>query len=41
VARIFNTFGPRMHPSDGGVVSNFHRAGERLPLSADDPNQPA
>jgi UDP-glucuronate decarboxylase len=23
VARIFNTFGPRMHPSDGRVVSNF------------------
>jgi len=23
VARIFNSFGPRMHPSDGRVVSNF------------------
>lgn len=23
VARIFNTFGPRMHPKDGRVVSNF------------------
>ena len=23
VARIFNTFGPRMNPSDGRVVSNF------------------
>jgi UDP-glucuronate decarboxylase len=23
VARIFNTFGPRMHPFDGRVVSNF------------------
>eukprot|EP00122_Pirum_gemmata_P020155 Pgem_evm1s18852 len=23
VARIFNTFGPRMHPEDGRVVSNF------------------
>eukprot|EP01029_Cantina_marsupialis_P005874 TRINITY_DN163747_c1_g1_i1.p1 TRINITY_DN163747_c1_g1~~TRINITY_DN163747_c1_g1_i1.p1 ORF type:complete len:411 (-),score=100.73 TRINITY_DN163747_c1_g1_i1:171-1403(-) len=23
VARIFNTFGPRMHPDDGRVVSNF------------------
>ena len=23
VARIFNTFGPRMHPADGRVVSNF------------------
>lgn len=25
VARIFNTFGPRMHPFDGRVVSNFIR----------------
>ncbi|MBM4348163.1 MAG: SDR family oxidoreductase, partial [Deltaproteobacteria bacterium] len=23
VARIFNTFGPRMHPDDGRVISNF------------------
>lgn len=23
VARIFNTYGPRMHASDGRVVSNF------------------
>ena len=23
VARIFNTYGPRMHPHDGRVVSNF------------------
>ncbi len=23
VARIFNTYGPRMHPKDGRVVSNF------------------
>ena len=23
VARIFNTFGPRMHMNDGRVVSNF------------------
>jgi len=23
IARIFNTFGPRMHPDDGRVVSNF------------------
>jgi UDP-glucuronate decarboxylase len=23
VARIFNTYGPRMHPDDGRVVSNF------------------
>ena len=24
VARIFNTYGPRMHPNDGRVVSNFN-----------------
>ena len=23
VARIFNTYGPRMHPDDGRVISNF------------------
>ncbi len=23
VARVFNTYGPRMHPNDGRVVSNF------------------
>jgi UDP-glucuronate decarboxylase len=23
VVRIFNTYGPRMHPQDGRVVSNF------------------
>jgi UDP-glucuronate decarboxylase len=23
VARIFNTYGPRMHSNDGRVVSNF------------------
>jgi UDP-glucuronate decarboxylase len=23
VARIFNTYGPKMHPNDGRVVSNF------------------
>ena len=23
IARIFNTYGPRMHPFDGRVVSNF------------------
>jgi UDP-glucuronate decarboxylase len=27
VARIFNTYGPRVHPNDGRVVSNFVRAG--------------
>ena len=26
VARIFNTYGPRMHPNDGRVVSNFYYA---------------
>ena len=24
IVRIFNTYGPRMHPFDGRVVSNFH-----------------
>ena len=23
MVRIFNTYGPRMHPNDGRVVSNF------------------
>jgi len=35
VARIFNTYGPRMHPNDGRVVSNFivqALAGEALTL---------
>lgn len=35
VARIFNTYGPRMHPSDGRVVSNFIVAalkGEPIPI---------
>ncbi len=27
VARIFNTYGPRMHPDDGRVVSQLHRPG--------------
>ncbi len=27
VTRIFNTYGPRMHPNDGRVVSNFYCAG--------------
>ena len=27
VVRIFNTYGPRMHPDDGRVVSNFIRSG--------------
>ena len=38
VARIFNTYGPRMHPNDGRVVSNFIvRAlrGEPLQLNGD------
>ena len=25
IVRIFNTYGPRMHPFDGRVVSNFIR----------------
>jgi UDP-glucuronate decarboxylase len=29
VARIFNTYGPRMHPFDGRVVSNFIRQAVR------------
>jgi UDP-glucuronate decarboxylase len=38
VARIFNTYGPRMHPNDGRVVSNFivnALAGEPLTLYGD------
>ncbi len=38
VARIFNTYGPRMHPSDGRVVSNFIVAalkGEPLTIYGD------
>ena len=23
IARIFNTYGPKMHPNDGRVISNF------------------
>lgn len=34
VARIFNTYGPRMHPSDGRVVSNFiMQALQGLPIT--------
>lgn len=34
VARIFNTFGPRMHPNDGRVVSNFIiQALKKVPLT--------
>ncbi|MFO0875173.1 MAG: UDP-glucuronic acid decarboxylase family protein [Phycisphaerales bacterium] len=34
VVRIFNTYGPRMHPYDGRVVSNFIRqALENAPIS--------
>lgn len=34
VVRIFNTFGPRMHPNDGRVVSNFIVAAlESRPIS--------
>ncbi|MEM6473353.1 MAG: NAD-dependent epimerase/dehydratase family protein, partial [Planctomycetota bacterium] len=38
IVRIFNTFGPRMHPFDGRVVSNFIRqalAGENITLFGD------
>lgn len=38
VARIFNTYGPRLHPNDGRVVSNFIRqtlAGEDLTIHGD------
>jgi UDP-glucuronate decarboxylase len=38
VARIFNTYGPRMHPNDGRVVSNFivsALSGEPLTLYGD------
>ena len=34
VARIFNTYGPRMHPDDGRVVSNFIvQALKNIPLT--------
>ena len=38
VARLFNTYGPRMHPNDGRVVSNFvvsALAGELLTVYGD------
>jgi UDP-glucuronate decarboxylase len=38
VARIFNTYGPRMHPYDGRVVSNFIRqavTGEAMTIFGD------
>lgn len=38
IVRIFNTYGPRMHPFDGRVVSNFIRqalAGEAITLFGD------
>jgi UDP-glucuronate decarboxylase len=38
VARIFNTYGPRMHPNDGRVVSNFAMQaleGEKLTIYGD------
>ena len=38
VVRIFNTYGPRMHPYDGRVVSNFIRqalAGEPISIYGD------
>src|SRR3546814_20584548 len=34
VARIFNTYGPRMHENDGRIVSNFIMQGlQNLPLT--------
>jgi UDP-glucuronate decarboxylase len=34
VVRIFNTFGPRMHPNDGRVISNFIvQALQNLPIT--------
>ena len=38
IVRIFNTFGPRMHPFDGRVISNFIRQalrGENITLFGD------
>ena len=38
IVRIFNTYGPRMHPFDGRVVSNFIRqalAGESITIFGD------
>ena len=38
IARIFNTYGPRMHPFDGRVISNFIRQallGEKLTIFGD------
>ncbi len=38
IVRIFNTYGPRMHPFDGRVVSNFIRqalAGEKITIFGD------
>jgi UDP-glucuronate decarboxylase len=38
IARIFNTYGPRMHPNDGRVVSNFIMqalCGEAIPIYGD------
>jgi len=38
IVRIFNTYGPRMHPFDGRVISNFIRqalAGEPLTIFGD------
>jgi UDP-glucuronate decarboxylase len=38
IVRIFNTFGPRMHPFDGRVISNFIRQalrGEEITLFGD------
>ena len=38
IARIFNTYGPRMHMNDGRVVSNFVlQALQNDPITVDEP----
>jgi UDP-glucuronate decarboxylase len=40
VARIFNTYGPRMHMNDGRVVSNFViQALQNEPITVSDPGR--
>jgi UDP-glucuronate decarboxylase len=44
IARIFNTYGPRMHENDGRAVSNFlvqALAGQPARLRSGQPGQPA
>ncbi len=43
IARIFNTYGPRMHPNDGRVVSNFivqALRGEPITIHGEGPADP-